>query len=408
MIDLTDPDTFVHGPPLDYFAELRRSDPVHWHTQKNDEGFWVVTRHADVLAVSRDSELFSSARNTASAFETVPAERLTLLQQTLINMDPPQHTRLRTIVSRLFTPRGVGRLKSRIGQLTERILDDVIERGDCDFVGDIAMPLPLWVICEMLGVPESDWNMVVDTTNALVSPDDPEFAADAEVVVAKRAQFEEYARDLARTKRALGDHDDIISVLMRAEVEGEHLSDTEFSRFFVLLAAAGNETTRNAMTHSMLALFDQPDARAELAGTGVVPQSAVDELLRFASPVVRFGRVAQQDVVLGGREIAEGDKVVIYYISANRDEAVFENPERLDLRRSPNLHVTFGGGGVHFCIGAALARLEMSIMLGEIMRRLPDLAPSGPPEYVRSNLLHAVKHLPVTFTPGPRTSVPEG
>jgi len=404
MLDLTDPGTFVNGPPLDYFAELRRSDPVHWHPQKEDSGFWVVTRHADVLAVSRDSETFSSSRNTASALETVAPERLTLLQQTLINMDPPQHTRLRSIVSRLFTPRSVSRLKARIHRLSETILNDVVERGECDFVTDIAMPLPLRVICEMLGVPESDWDMVVDTTNALVSPDDPEFAANAHVVATKRAQFEEYARDLARSKRAVGDDKDIISVLMRAEVEGERLSDTEFSRFFVLLAAAGNETTRNALTHSVLALFNQPDARAELVHTSMVPQLAVDELLRFGSPVMRFGRVAQRDLILGGREIAEGDRVVVFYTSANRDEAVFENPERLDLRRSPNLHVAFGGGGAHFCIGAALARLEMSIMLGQIMSRIPDLAPIGPPQFVRSNLLCAVKRLAVTFTPSPRSA----
>ena len=281
------------------------------------------------------------------------------------------------------------------------MIDNVSEKGECDFVTDLAAELPLQVIAEIMGVPQEDRHLVFDWSNRMVGADDLEYSSSPEQAFEASAELYAYANQLAAKKRANPD-DDIISVLLQSEVEGDRLSELEFDLFFLLLTVAGNETTRNLIAHAQLALMDHPDQRAKLlADPSLVPQ-AVEEMLRWGTPVMHFRRTAQRDTEIRGQRIAEGDKVVIWYISANRDEDVFDDPYRFDVVRAPNEHVAFGGGGPHFCLGANLAKLEIGVMFEELLRRLPDMQLSGPVQRLRSNFINGIKHAPVQFTPSPR------
>jgi cholest-4-en-3-one 26-monooxygenase len=321
----------------------------------------------------------------------------------MLNMDPPMHTRYRSLVNKGFTKRMISQLEERTRAISNEIIDAVSERGECDFVTDVAAELPLQVIAEIMGVPQEDRHKVFDWSNRMIGADDPEYQeAEREAAFGASMELYAYANRLAAEKRA-SPGEDIISVLLRAEVDGERLSELEFDLFFLLLSVAGNETTRNLIAHAMLALIEHPEQRALLLDDPSLVPDAVEEMLRWGTPVMHFRRTATRDTEVGGQPVAEGDKVVIWYISANRDETVFDDPYRFDVRRSPNDHVAFGGGGPHFCLGANLARMEIRLMFEELLPRLPDMELAGPVERLRSNFINGIKHMPVTFTPGRRS-----
>jgi cholest-4-en-3-one 26-monooxygenase len=396
-VDLVNPDNYVSGVPYEMFDLLRREAPVHWHTEPFGPGFWAVTRYADVVKVNQDNLTFSSARGSALMTE-LPPEELAQQRLMMLNMDPPLHTRYRLLVNKGFTPRMVARLEERARVLTNRVLDTVVERGECDFVTEVAAELPLQIIAELMGVPSEDRHKVFDWSNRMIGQVDPEYHASPESAQMAALELYAYSHQLAEEKRA-DPHEDLMSVLTRVEVDGERLSELELDMFFLLLCVAGNETTRNLISHGQLALIERPAERARLlADPGLLPV-AVEEMLRWGSPVMQFRRTATRPVEIGVQPVAEGDKVVIWYTSANRDDSVFDDPYRFDVARSPNPHVAFGGGGPHFCLGANLARMEIRVMFSELLRRMPDIELAGPVQRLRSNFINGIKHLPVRFTP---------
>jgi cholest-4-en-3-one 26-monooxygenase len=402
-VDLSNPDTFVQGIPHEAFATLRREAPVYRHPGGQTGGpFWVVTRYEDVARINKDNILFSSHRNTALIFDPDP-ETLAQQQLMMLNMDPPMHTRYRLLVNKGFTPRMVGQLEANARVLTNQILDEVIERGECDFVTDIAAELPLQIICELLGVPQEDRHQIFDWSNRLIGSEDPEYEGSVETAFEASAELYAYFNRLAAERR-VDPRADLVSVLNVAEVDGDTLSELELDLFFLLLSVAGNETTRNLIAHGMLALMEHPDQRAKLLANPDLLSGAVEEMLRWGTPVMQFRRTATEPTMIRDQPIAEGDKVVIYYMSANRDETVFEDPYTFDITRSPNEHVAFGGGGPHFCLGANLARLEIRVMFEEILRRMPEMEMTGPAQRLRSNFINGIKHLPVAFPAGQRVA----
>lgn len=396
-VNLVDLDRFVPGVPFEMFEVLRREAPVYWHDEPQGKGFWAVTRYDDVVAVNRDAETYSSARGTALIHDLEP-ELLEQQRMMMLNMDPPMHTRYRRLVNRGFTPRMVSALEDNMRRLTTRIIDAVSEKGECDFVTDIAAELPLQVIADIMGVPQDDRHLVFDWSNRMVGSEDPEYQTAAEAATMAAMELYDYAHKLAAEKR-LDLHDDIVSILLKSEPNGEALSELEFDMFFLLLAVAGNETTRNLIAHGTLALIDHPEQRKRLIDDPSLMPSAIEEMLRWGSPVMHFRRTATRDTELNGQKISEDDKVVFWHISANRDESVFEDPYTFDIARSPNEHVAFGSGGPHFCLGANLARLEIRVMFEEVLRRMPDMELAGPVQRLRSNFINGIKHLPVSFSP---------
>jgi cholest-4-en-3-one 26-monooxygenase len=396
-VDLLDPDAYAAGVPHQTFALLRREAPVHRHEQPGGLPFWAITRHRDVVAVSRDWATFSSERRGALLREA-PEEALATQRLMLLNMDPPRHTKLRALVNKGFTPRMVELLRDPIRRVCTELVDAVAGRGECEFVTSIAAELPLQVIAELLGIPQSDRHQVFEWSNTLVGSDDPEWQGSPEDSMNAAMAMYAYANDLAEARRD-SPRDDLVSVLMRAEVDGEHLTEMEFDVFFLLLAVAGNETTRNLISGGMLALMEHPDQRRRLLADPSLIDTAVEEMLRWVTPVMQFQRTAQRDTEIAGVPIAEGDRVGLFYVSANRDEAMFEQPDRFDVGRTPNDHIAFGGGGPHYCLGMSLARLEIRLMFEELLRRMPDAELSGPPRRLRSSFLNGIKAMPVRFTP---------
>jgi len=397
--DLTDPDLYSRRVPMEEFAELRRAAPVWWHPQPrgtggfDDEGYWAVTRHAEVVAVSRDSDHYSSWENTAIIRhqEGATRDQIELQRFVLLNIDPPQHTQLRGIVSRGFTPRAINDLRSTLSERAGQIMRTALESGSGDFVTDVAAELPLQAIAELIGIPQDDRRKVFDWSNDMVGYDDPEYTADP---AAAAAELVGYAMAMAEDRRQ-SPRDDIVTKLVNAHVDGGQLSSDEFGFFVILLAVAGNETTRNATSHGMLAFLEHPDQwelfRAER------PESAADEIVRWATPVTVFQRTALSDTTLGGQQIKAGQRVGLFYRSANFDEGVFDHPERFDIRRSPNPHLGFGGSGAHFCLGANLARLEIDLIFNAIADHMPDIRQAGEPERLRSGWLNGIKKLPVSY-----------
>ncbi|MGQ0804533.1 MAG: cytochrome P450 [Actinomycetota bacterium] len=403
-IDLLDRDRFADGIPHDWFTFLRREAPVYHHPEPDGPGFWVLTKYDDVVAVGRDGATFSSAQErggvvmlegpTADLGEMPPGNLM-------LTMDAPEHTRYRKLVNHGFTPRRINALEPHIRQLTSEILDQVIETGECDFVVDVAAELPLQVIAEMLGVPMEDRHKLFEWSNRMVGSEDPEYiVADAEIEAAQAEMFM-YANELARERRE-NPRDDIVSALLEAEVDGDRLSEMDFNLFFLLLSVAGNETTRNSMAHGMLAFLENPDQYELLVKDPLLAAPATEEIVRWASPVMYFRRNVTKDTEIRGQQIEAGEKVAIYYVSANRDEDVFEHPFTFDIRRDPNDHVGFGGGGPHHCLGANLARMEIRVLFEEMARRIPKIEPTGDAQHLRSNFIAGIKHLPVRFSPGER------
>ncbi len=405
-INLVDADTYQRGgAPHDQFAWLREYDPVYWHADGGDPawpGFWAVTRHADIGHISRHADIFSSSRRLALFAET-PESEIDMQRLMMLNMDPPQHTRQRSFVNRGFTPRMIGRLAKHVREICDTLIDNVVPRGEADFVTDIAAQLPLQVICELVGAPPEDRDWIFEKSNMLVGFDDPEFRHSPEEGMQAAAEIYAYADQLAARRREQP-ADDIVTRLLQPDDAGEVLTTSEFDLFFLLLAVAGNETTRNAASGGMLAFFEYPGQwRRLLADPGLVP-TAAEEVVRWVSPVNLFRRTVTRDAELGGQPVAEGDKVVVFYASANRDESVFARPQEFDVGRDPNPHVGFGGGGPHFCLGRHLAALELRVLLQALAERMPDIALAGEVSRLRSNFLNGIKHMPVRFTPSaPRT-----
>jgi cytochrome P450 len=391
------------------FATLRAERPVSFHEEWDFEfspvpkgpGYWAVTKHADILEVSRNPEVFCSGRGSNIQDLPVPFAEFF---GSMINMDDPRHARLRRIVSGGFTPRMLKRFEADVQRTATAIVDRVIERGECDFVTEIAARLPLAIICNLMGIPESQHQFVFDRTNTILGAGDPEYSPDPQLIVPMLLQagseLAQLAQELGRSRRGKP-AEDLASALVNAEIEGERLTDPELGSFFVLLVVAGNETTRNAISHGMKALCDFPAERAKWAAdfAGVAP-GAVEEIVRWATPVIHFRRTATRDTELRGQKIRAGEKVVMWYCSGNRDEEVFPEPFRFDVTRRPNEHVGFGGPGPHHCLGAHLARREMTVMFREIFRRMPDLRVTGEPEKLLSFFIHGIKHMRCEWTPG--------
>ncbi|TDB92610.1 cytochrome P450 [Actinomadura sp. 7K534] len=399
--DFSDPDLMAERVPLAEFALLRRTGRPWWNAQPrgrtgfDDDGFWVISKHAHVKEISRDHELFSSNANGAIIRfnESLGTEELDVQRENLLlHMDPPQHTKLRQIVARGFTPRVIGRLHDALQERAERIVAEARRRGgEGDFVTEIAAELPLQAIAELMGVPQEDRRRLFDWSNQMLGYDDPDYDADPACAA---AEIIGYAMELADRRRGCPAHD-IVTKLVQADVDGRGLTDDEFGYFTILLAVAGNETTRNAISHGMIAFMDNPEQwelfKAER------PESAVDEIVRWATPVTAFQRTATRDTELGGAEIKAGDRVAMYYSSANFDEEVFEDPASFDIARSPNPHLGFGGTGAHYCIGANLARLEIRLMFDAIADQMPHIARLGEPRRLRSPWLNGIKELPVRY-----------
>ncbi len=403
-IDLCDPDSFVEAVPHDWFALLRREEPVQWHPDPHGfaEGFWSVTRYDDCVNVNRDYEHFSSYRS-AALFTDMDEEALAQQRMMMLNMDPPMHTRYRRLVNKGFTPRMIRDLEDKVTRSTDAIIDGVCEEGSADFVEQISAELPLQVIAELMGVPQEDRHLVFDWSNTMIGSEDPEYQASADAPAQAAMELFAYADELCEKKR-LDPHEDLFSVLTQAEIDGDQLSQVELDLFFLLLSVAGNETTRNLISGAMVAFFDHPDQWERLLADRSLLPSAVEEMLRYVSPVMHFRRQATGDVVIGNQKVSEGDKVVFWHVSANRDETVFPEPNRFDIGRSPNNHMAFGGGGPHFCLGANLARMEIKVMFDRLLDRIPDIRLDGEVQRLRSNFINGVKHLPVAFAP----SAPRG
>ncbi|MEW5631714.1 cytochrome P450 [Streptomyces hydrogenans] len=408
--DATDPDLLRSRVPLPEFAELRRTAPVWWCPQPrgvtgfDDEGYWAVTRHADVRYVSTHPELFSSHENTAVIRfnEHIGREQIDVQKLIMLNMDPPEHTRVRQIVQRGFTPRAIRGLETALRDRARAIAEEARAAaaedpdGTFDFVTKVAVELPLQAIAELIGVPQADRSRIFDWSNKMVAYDDPEYAITEEVGVEAAMELIGYAMNMA-VERKECPAADIVSQLVAAEGQG-NLSSDEFGFFVLLLAVAGNETTRNAISHGMHAFLTHPDQwelyRRER------PATTAEEIVRWATPVVSFQRTATQDTEIGGQEIKKGDRVGLFYSSANHDPEVFENPETFDITRDPNPHLGFGGGGPHFCLGKSLAVKEIELIFDAIADVLPDLTLAAEPRRLRAAWLNGVKELRVRTATG--------
>ena len=407
-INLLDLDRFQRLEHYEMFDRLRAEAPVSWHEYPNAKGFWNVVQHKDLVTVNRDTSTFSSETGGISILtpDEFPGEGNGQDPRGLmmLYMDPPKHTRYRLLVNKGFTPRMIGLIEKYLEHRAILIVDNIIERGSCDFVVDLASELPLQAIAEIMGVPQEDRMMLFDWSNRMIGIDDPEFAGEDGATAS--AELFMYVNELAK-QRGVDPRDDIVTKLINAEVEGDRLSEFEFDMFMMLLTVAGNETTRNTTSWGMWALMQNLDQYAALAGDldGKLDH-AIEEILRWATPVYHFRRTATVDTEIHGQEIKADDKVVIWHISANRDESVFEDPYRFDIDRWPNEHIAFGGGGQHFCLGANLARMELKLIFREILERIPDMRLAGDVEMLRSNFIGGVKHMPVTFTPGARRNPP--
>ncbi|MEU3736107.1 MULTISPECIES: cytochrome P450 [unclassified Streptomyces] len=402
--DFTDPDLLQERVPHPEFAQLRQTEPVRWITQPprisgfDDSGYWAVTRHADVKYVSTHPELFSSNLNTAVIRfnETISRDQIEVQKLIMLNMDPPEHTRVRQIVQRGFTPRAIrsleDALRNRAGSIVETARANAAADGSFDFVTNVAVELPLQAIAELIGVPQDDRTKIFDWSNKMAAYDDPEYAITEEVGAEAAMEIVSYAMNLAAARKECPAKD-IVSQLVAAEDEG-NLSSDEFGFFVILLAVAGNETTRNAITHGMHAFLTHPE-QWELFKRER-PDTTAEEIVRWATPVVSFQRTATQDTEIGEAKIKKGDRVGIFYSSANNDPDVFEEPEKFDISRDPNPHLGFGGGGPHFCLGKSLAVLEINLIFNAIADALPDLRLVSDPRRLRSAWLNGVKELQVS------------
>jgi hypothetical protein len=405
--DITSHDTYVRGVPHATFARLRREDPVSWWDEADGSGFWAVTRYDDALHVSRNHETFTSTRGIR--LEEMDDEELAS-RRTMMEIDPPEHSRLRRLVSRGFTRRVVWTYEEGIRQIAGEVLDAAIPKGEFDFVHDVAQQLPMRMLGRLLGTPDEDGDQLVHWGDALLGNTDPEFTEHV-VDLADTEEFRllpfrspaaleifRYAEARAAERRACPG-DDVISQLLAPTVDGEPLTDLEFKNFFALLVAAGNDTTRYSITHGVWTMLEHPTLWDRWRAHPELTDTAIEEILRTSAVTMHFRRTATRNVELGGRAIAEGDKVVMWFNSANHDEDAFPDPFRFDLGRSPNQHMSFGWNGPHLCLGAWLARMELKVLFEELFRRVDRLEANGPRENLRSNFIAGIKRLPVRAIP---------
>jgi cytochrome P450 len=400
-------DDFAERVPHETFALLRREAPVWWYDWPLGRGYWCVTKHADVVAVSRDTKTFTSEQG--ANLEDLDEEQRAA-RQSMLETDPPRHTRLRGLVGPPFTPRAIKAYELVLRELTAAVLDRALPLREFDVIEEVAKQLPIRVLARLLGAPDEDTDRLIDWGDRMIGNTDPELA-DVLSDTPESEQYRmlpfrspaslelfEYAHRIADERRATPT-DDLVSKLVNAEIDGERLTEREFDTMFLLLVVAGNETTRQAIAHGMLALVENRDQWRRLADDPeLVWTAGADEILRWSSPVLHFRRTATRDVELGGQTIRAGDKVVIWYVSANFDEEVFADPLGFDVGRRPNPHVTFGGGGPHFCLGAHLAKLEVQVMFDALLPRLVDIELLGAPERMRTNFTNALKRMPVRVT----------
>ncbi|KIU18198.1 cytochrome P450 [Mycolicibacterium llatzerense] len=400
-LDLLDANLNLERLPVEELAELRKSEPVHWVDVPGgtggfgDKGYWIVTKYDDVKEVSKRNDIFGSAPDGAIPVwpQAMTRDAVDVQRAVLLNMDAPQHTRLRKIISRGFTPRAIGRLQAELNERAQKIAETAAASGTGDFVEQVSCELPLQAIAGLLGVPQEDRDKLFNWSNEMTAGEDPEYAH----IDPAASSFEliTYAMNMA-AERAKNPTDDIVTQLIEADLDGEKLSDDEFGFFVVMLAVAGNETTRNSITHGMIAFAQNPE-QWELYKKER-PESAADEIVRWATPVTAFQRTALEDTELGGVTIKKGDRVVMSYRSANFDDEVFEDPHSFNIMRTPNQHVGFGGTGAHYCIGANLARMTINLMFNAIADNMPDLVSIGEPERLKSGWLNGIKHWQVDYT----------
>jgi cytochrome P450 len=403
-VDLADPDRFVEAVPHEMFRVLRRESPVHWQPEADGLGFWAITKFADIRSVHRDWRSFSSELGGTSLQE-LTREQIEV-RKSMIDTDPPRHDKLRALVNKNFIPRAVRGYETPIRELVRRILDRALELREFDFVAEVAAELPMRVFAEMLGAPEGDHRYLVELGDRILGTEDPELVDPEELRKNRHLPFSspyagemfEYGRKLAEERRR-EPRDDIVTTLVEAEIDGEPLSQREFDVFFLLLATAGNETTRHTISHGLLALVEHPDQLERLRQSPDLMGTAAEEVLRWATAVHHFRRTATTDVEMRGKLIRAGDKVTTWLVSGNRDEEVFHRPDAFDVAREPNPHQAFGPGGVHFCIGAGLTRLQVRVMLEELVPRLASVELAAAPERLRSNFFNGIKRMPIRVVP---------
>jgi cytochrome P450 len=404
-IDLASHDFFVDAFPHEAFRLLREHDPVHWQPEPPpNHGFWAITKYHDVETVIDDPATFSSERGGVILEEMAPDELEA--RKSMMETDPPRHTRMRKIASPLFTPRAMREYEGYCRDIARDVLDRALAKREFDFVLDVAKELPIRVLVRILGVPDEDTDRLIEWGDTMIGNTDPEytsFVIDRDDTSDYRlmpfrspaaADMMNYGHEMAEIRR-VDPQNDLVTKLVHAEVDGDRLSTRDFDNFFVLLVVAGNETTRNGISHGMQALMDNPDQLRLLQDDPSLIPSAVEEMLRWGSPTIMFRRTATRDTELRGVKIAEGDKVVVWFASADYDEEVFPDPFRFDVRRSPNRHFAFGAGGPHFCLGAPLARLEMRVLFEELLPRITGLEATGEVSRLRSNFINGIKHMPV-------------
>lgn len=399
---LTDPGFFVDNDPHPLWRQLRGEDPVHWTQGLLSAGFWSVTRYEDILTVFSDPSLFTSTRTlilpSSPEMEAITPEMMGAGQM-MIMTDPPLHGAMRRAFNRLFLPRAVGQFEGPGPALVKEILDEALARGECDFVVDVAARLPMAFICEIMGIPRRDWADMFKWGNMSLGYEDAEYQVESASPLETRQQgvmnIGMYCARVAQQRRG-GDGEDLLSVLGNAKVNGRDLTEGELIHNGFLYVAGGLETTRNAISGGLLSLIRHPEERQRLVNDPSLLPTAIEEILRWTSPITHIVRVALRDTEVGGTKIREGDRLALWLPSGNRDESIFEDPYRFDLRRTPNEHIAFGKGE-HFCAGAHLARLELRVMLLALLPRLDQIELSGPVERLRSNLVAGIKHMPVRF-----------
>ena len=394
-INLIDPEYFAaHGHPWDQYEWLRANAPVFWHDEPDGPGFWAITKYDDIRAISRTPKIFSSYETGVMLPDPDPmglyAQRLMML-----NMDPPQHDRFKLLVSRGFTPKNAPLLRPRIEELAREILDAAMQKGSCDFVSEIAGRLPSGLIAELMGMPREDGERLYNLTEIMHTNDDA--VAPPEVKMAAIGEMLTYGQSVADKKRT-APGDDLATILVNAEVDGDRLTDEEFQWFFLLLVNAGGDTTRNLLAAGLQLLFDHPDQRAKLmSNVDGHLATAIEEMLRFSSPVSHFKRTVMEDTTIRGQHIKAGERVVMFYGSANRDEDVFVNPNTFDITRDPNPHVAFGAGGPHLCLGMHVARVELAVMFKELLSRMPLVQSDGAIERMHSSFIAGIHSMPVKY-----------
>ena len=394
-INLIDPEYFSkHGHPWDQYEWLRTNAPVFWHDEPDGPGFWAITKYDDIRAISRTPKIFSSYETGVMLPDPDPmglyAQRLMML-----NMDPPQHDRFKLLVSRGFTPKNAPLLRPRIEELAREILDAAMQKGSCDFVSEIAGRLPSGLIAELMGMPREDGERLYDLTEIMHTNDDA--VAPPDVKMAAIGEMLMYGQSVADIKRTTPG-DDLATILVNAEVDGDRLTNEDFQWFFLLLVNAGGDTTRNLLAAGLQLLFDHPDQRAKLMSNldGHLA-TAIEEMLRFSSPVSHFKRTVMEDTIIRGQSIKAGERVVMFYGSANRDEDIFENPNTFDITRDPNPHVAFGAGGPHLCLGMHVARVELAVMFKELLTLMPNIRSDGEFERMHSSFIAGIHSMPVKY-----------